>query len=89
MKVINIGAIWCPSCLVMKHRWEKIIKELSWLDLKNCDYDTDRELANQYLVEKEIPLAIFFDQNGQEFARKQGEIDRQELLDFILLNQSR
>ena len=25
MKIIKIGAIWCPGCLVMKKVWKNII----------------------------------------------------------------
>ena len=27
MKIVKIGAIWCPGCLVMKKIWNKLLKK--------------------------------------------------------------
>ena len=40
MKVIEITAIWCPSCLVMRPIYEKIYEKYN-LDVTKLDYDTD------------------------------------------------
>ena len=36
MRIIKIGAIWCPGCLVMKKVWNNILKEYD-LDITELD----------------------------------------------------
>jgi thiol-disulfide isomerase/thioredoxin len=83
MKVLSFGAVWCPSCILMKLRWEKIQKELSWLQIEYYDYNQDKEMIARYNIGRDIPLAIFLDQQNNELNRWQGEIDRQELIKFL------
>ena len=35
MRIIKIGAVWCPGCLVMKKVWNKITNEYPNLDIVN------------------------------------------------------
>ena len=54
MKIIRIGAIWCPGCLVMNKIWNKISKDNS-LEIVSLDYDMDSEEVekrNKYLWQK-------------------------------------
>ena len=30
MKIIKVGAIWCPGCLVMKKVWNNILKDYDY-----------------------------------------------------------
>ena len=45
MRIIKIGAIWCPGCLVMRKIWNNIIKDYSELEIVELDYDMDNEEA--------------------------------------------
>ena len=90
MKVIKIGAEWCPGCLVMKPRWEKIEEELEWLETEYLDYDQDGEKVEEYgLKEGKLPVFIFLDKNGEEFMRLQGEHPKDELIELCKENKDK
>jgi len=89
MKVLKFGAIWCQACLVMKPRWEEIEKELPWLKTEYFDYDKSKDTIKEYNVGDEIPVFIFLDNNGKEFDRSKGEIDKQKLIDFCEINKDK
>jgi len=72
----------------MRSRWEKILQEndLSWLEIEDFDYDQHKGLRAKYNIGRDIPVFIFFNSQGNEFARFVGEVDRKELIKFILEN---
>jgi len=81
MKVIKIGAIWCPGCLVMKPLWSKIEEENPWLETEYFDYDNDREKIKRFdISSNNIPVFIFFGKNGQELERLEGEYSKRDIL---------
>lgn len=82
MKIIKIGAIWCPGCLVMKKIWNNIIKDND-LDILELDYDMDSYEVNKYNVGKILPVVIFLDSNGNELERFIGEQKENKLLEII------
>ncbi len=82
MKVLKFGAIWCSTCLVMKPRWEKIEKELEWLETEYYDVDEHENLVEQYKI-KNFPCFIFLDKKGKELVRITGEVDKKKLLELI------
>ena len=59
MKIIKIGAVWCPGCLVMQKTWKKILEKYNDLDIMEIDYDMEHDLAVKYNPEKKLPLTIF------------------------------
>ena len=64
MKVIKIGAVWCPGCLVMRPRWAEIEKENPWLKTEYLDFDGDKEEVEKYHVEDGVlPAFIFLDKD--------------------------
>ena len=73
MKIIRIGAIWCPGCLVMKKVWKNIINNYPNLDITDLDYDMDSIEVNKYNVGKVLPIVIFLDKNNSELERSIGE----------------
>jgi thiol-disulfide isomerase/thioredoxin len=85
MKILKFGAIWCPECLVMKPRFQKIEKEYPWLEIEYFEIDEpqNEEIVEQYKVENP-PVFVFLDKEGKEFMRLSGEIDRKELMAKIL-----
>ncbi|MCD6283846.1 thioredoxin family protein [bacterium] len=90
MKVLKFGAVWCPSCLVMRPRWQKIEKELPWLETEYYDYDKDKEMVKKYKVDKgTLPAFIFLDKNGNEILRLNGEPSKEELLKVIEENKDK
>ena len=89
MKVIFFSAVWCPACIIMQSRWKKIEAELPWLVTEQLDYDNNKEAVGRYGIGKDIPVFIFLDEAGDEFARKQGEIDRKDLIKFLEENKDK
>lgn len=73
MKVIKIGAIWCPGCLVMKKIWKSILNDYHDLEFIELDYDMDSDSVNKYNPGKILPVHIFLDDNGLELERLVGE----------------
>lgn len=89
MKVLKFGAVWCPSCIIMRMRWQKVENELPWLQTADYDYDYDKEIVEKYKIGKDIPIFVFLDKAGNEFARLKGEIDRKDLIKFVFENKDR
>jgi len=89
MKVLKFGAVWCPGCIIMKPRWQKIEAELPWLETEYFDYDKDKEAVEKYKIGRDIPVFIFLDKTGAEFERMKGEIDRKDLLKFLEENKNK
>ena len=73
MKIIKIGAIWCPGCLVMRKIWNKIVVDYSELNITELDYDMDSDIVKEYNPGKVLPVVIFLDKNENEIERLIGE----------------
>jgi thiol-disulfide isomerase/thioredoxin len=86
MKILKFGAIWCTGCIIMKPIWEEIEREMPELKTEYFDYDENPEIIKQWNLGDEIPVFIFLDDAGKEFARKKGQISKQELIEFIKEN---
>ena len=50
MKILKIGAVWCPGCLVMRPRWAEIEKEMPDLITEYYDFDKDKEIMEKYAI---------------------------------------
>jgi thiol-disulfide isomerase/thioredoxin len=87
MKVLKIGATWCPGCLIMKPRWQKIEEENNWIESEYYDYDENKEIMEKYNIDEVLPVFIFLDKNGKEFLRLKGEVSEQEFVK--ILNENR
>lgn len=74
MKVIEITAIWCPSCLVMRPIYEKIYEKYN-LDVTKLDYDTDG--IKEYNVGNILPVLII---NDKRFI---GEVKMKEIENYL------
>ena len=89
MKVLKFGAVWCPSCLIMKPRWAEIEEENDWLETEYYDYDQNLDKAKEYGVDDKLPIFIFLDNDGNELLRLRGEFDKKELLKVLLENKDK
>ena len=83
MKIIKIGAIWCPGCLVMKKIWKNIKANYPDLELEELDLDMDSETVKKYNPGKVLPIHIFLDSRGMEIERITGEVSEEVLVDKI------
>ena len=82
MKIIKIGAVWCPGCLVTKKVWKNICNDYD-LDITELDLDMDTLEANEYNPGKVLPIVIFLDDNGNELERLVGEQSEDNLRGVI------
>ncbi len=82
MKIIKIGAIWCPGCLIMKKIWNNILKEND-LNIKELDYDMDHEEVSKYNVGNVLPVVVFLDDNNKELERLVGEQSQEKIQELI------
>ena len=82
MKIIKIGAIWCPGCLVMKKVWNNILKEYD-LDITELDYDMDNLEVSKYNVGNVLPVVIFLDKDDNELERLVGEQKESKIVELI------
>jgi len=88
MKVLKMGAEWCPGCVIMKPRWAEIEKEVPDLETIYYDADENEELLKKYEI-KDLPAFIFLDKNEKVLLKMDGEIDKEELLKIIEENKNK
>ena len=88
MKVIKIGAVWCPGCVVMKPRWEEIEKELPELETEYFDADENKEILEKYEV-KNLPTFIFLDKEKKIILKRENEVSKDELSKMIEENKNK
>jgi len=79
MKILIFNAIWCPSCLFMRPRFEKVF---SSYDVVEYDYDLNNDLVIKYNIGKIIPVVIIF-KDDVEIKRIIGEKSIKELESII------
>ncbi|MBO5414042.1 MAG: thioredoxin family protein [Bacilli bacterium] len=72
MKIIKIGAMWCPGCIVMHKVWDKINKEYPNIEVKSLDLDMDEEEVKKYNIGDTLPVIIFY-KDDTELERLIGE----------------
>lgn len=82
MKIIKVGAIWCPACLITNNSLTKVLKEYPNLELISLDYDFDEEEVAKYNVGTVLPELIFID-GDKEVLRVKGEKSYKELKEVI------
>ncbi len=80
MKIIKIGAIWCPGCLFMKKTWDEIIKK--YPDLEIVSYDIDMDDVSSYNIGETLPVIIFYNRE-KEYKRLIGEKKKEEIVNII------
>lgn len=82
MKIIKIGAMWCPGCLVMKKIWNNINSKYD-LDIMDLDYDMDHDRVLEYNVGNVLPVVIFMGDNNIELDRLIGEQKEENIIKLI------
>ena len=76
MKIIRISAIWCSSCILMKSRFNDVIKDYD-LEVIDYDYDLDSDIVEKYKVGNILPVYI------KDGDRLIGEHSKEEIREFI------
>ena len=82
MKIIKIGALWCPACLITNKALDKIIDENDNIELINLDYDFDEEEIKKYNVGETLPVLIF-EKDNKELFRLVGEKTYDEIMKVV------
>lgn len=82
MKLVKVGAVWCPACLVMSSKINKIVGKYN-LELINYDYDIDKDKIDKYNIGKILPELILLDDNNVEIKRLIGEQSLNKLEEFV------
>ncbi len=82
MKIIKIGAMWCPACIIMNKFWNKIKEEFKNIEFIDYDLDIDEEQVKSYNVGNILPVIIAMN-NDIEQSRLIGEKNEKEVLEFI------
>lgn len=78
MRIVRIGAIWCPGCLIMKNRWSTIEQKNQEHIYEEYDYDQEEEYCKSLQIGSKLPVVIFFD-GEKELGRLTGEKTEKEL----------
>ena len=81
MKIIKISAIWCSSCIIMKSRFNDIVKDKN-IEVISLDYDIDD--IEKYNVGDILPVYVKLD-GEKEINRLIGEHTKEEIERFINL----
>lgn len=79
MKIIRITAIWCSSCIIMKSRFNDIIKDK---DIEVIDLDYDMDDIDKYNIGDMLPVFIKIKDN-KELDRLVGEHSKEEIKKFV------
>jgi len=79
--IIRISAMWCSSCIIMKSRFNDVIKNYN-IEVIDYDYDLDSEKIEEYNVGEILPVYIKIKDN-KEVSRLIGEHSKEELKTFI------
>ena len=88
MKVLKFGAVWCPGCLIMKPRWKEIEMENPWLETEYYDFDENKDVVRKYNISNILPVFVFLDKDGNEFLRKEGEMEKEEIIEILNKNRN-
>lgn len=72
MKIVKIGAMWCPGCIIMHKVWDKVKDNYPSLEIVSYDLDMDSEEVEKYNVGSTLPVIIFYKDN-EEIERLIGE----------------
>ena len=78
MKVIKIGAEWCPQCKVL----DKKLEGFDACELVVYDAEEDEDIVEKYHI-RNIPVTILLDENDNEVKRWVGLFNINELSEKI------
>ncbi len=74
--------MWCPSCIIMTNRLQKIVSADPSLDLVQYDFDLDIKMVEKYVPGKILPLVVL-EKGGKELIRFSGELSQKDIMKKI------
>ena len=82
MRIIKVGAMWCPACIKMSKFWNKIKLDYSNIEFIDLDIDMDEEEVKELNIGNILPEIIVYD-NDKEVKRIIGEKKQEEIESVI------
>ena len=83
MKIVKIGDMWCPGCIIMHKVWDKIMDNYPNIDIISYDLDMDSDEVEKYNVGSTLPVIIFY-KNENECKRLIGEKKYEDIEEIIM-----
>jgi thiol-disulfide isomerase/thioredoxin len=82
MKIIKIGAMWCPACIIVNRFWDELANNNKDIEFIKYDLDFDEEEVSKYNDLDILPVVIAEEEN-KEIKRMVGEHTIEEYQKFI------
>ena len=82
MKIVKIGAMWCPACIIMNKFWKEIKEEFNSFEFIDYDIDMDEDKIDKYNPGDTLPVIIMIN-NDKEIKRLVGERKKEEVVSFL------
>lgn len=79
MKIVKVGAMWCPACIVTNKYWKDLKSKYNEISFADLDLDMDEDEVKDLKIGNILPEIIFFDNNNQEIKRIVGEKNKEEM----------
>lgn len=79
MKIIKVGAMWCPACIITNKFWKDIKKEYQNIEFIDLDIDMDEDEVKDLNIGNILPEIILFNNDGKEIERLVGEKKQSEI----------
>ncbi len=83
MKVIKVGAMWCPACIITNKYWKDLKTYFENTEFVDLDLDMDEEEVKKYNIGNILPEIIIINDNNQEIKRIIGEKKQEEMIKEI------
>lgn len=83
MKVVKVGAMWCPACIITNKFWKEIKKEFLNIEFVDLDLDMDEDEVKDLNIGNILPEIIIFNNDGEELTRVIGEKKQNEIEKII------
>lgn len=77
-RIEKYGADWCQPCHVL----DKTLEQVSGVEIIKYNVDEENELANSRGI-RNIPVLIYYNENGEEVTRTVGAIPLTKILSII------
>ena len=82
MKIIKIGAMWCPACIITNKFWNSIKTSFKDIEFVEYDIDMDEDVVEKYGNLDILPVVII-EKNDKEVKRIIGEHKKEEFEEII------
>ena len=82
MKVIKVGAMWCPACIKMNKFWNSFKANYSNVQFVDLDSDMDEDEVKKLDIGNILPEIIVYE-DEKEIKRIIGEKKEQEIIEEL------